>query len=264
MKINPIQFNFIQPKSYNTVSCPFRMNNGLQTDTVSFSGKTKNESSSSWYNDFYGIDKLEKLKPKHKGFIYKKVNDKDGNIKKVPIEVSIVKEEPDEFHIYDDWRHVGYVELSYITKEHCKEANVNLYKNYKDEGINGDRIIVNYVSNDEQCDYGGIGHLADLIEVACCQELGIKPNVVSESIHEAAPLHYLRGKRFVPYEKYGNKKALAHLKGQNPNKTIKEVIDKTPKGEKFKTPNLHSELVMYMPKEMIKDLEEELKEHPIF
>ena len=264
MKINPISLNFFQYKPQNTVTSPLRMNNGLQCDTVSFGADISNDHSSSWFNEFYGIDKLGKLKPKHKGTIYKKVKDKDGNINKVPVKVSIVKEEPDEFHFYDGHKNIGHVELSYITKEHCKEDKGYIFKNYKDEGIRGDRVIVNYVVNEEQGKYCGIGHLADLIEVAVCKELGIKPNVVSESLDEPAPLHYLRGKRFVPYEKYVNKKELQSLEGENPNKIIKQIIDETPKGEKFKVPKLHNDLVMYMPRDMIKKLEKELEENPIF
>ena len=265
MKITPIQFNFVQSKPQNTVSNPvsmIRMNKGLQCDTVSFSANAVSS-----HEDFYGREKLRELVPKHKGIIYKKVRDKDGNIiKKVPVEVDIVKIYADTFSFELDGEDLGYVELSYISKKNCRKArNDNyLYKDYKEEGIKGGRIIVDMLENDAEDEYGGIGHLADLLEVAVCKELGIKPNVVSESFSDATPMHYKRGKRFVPYEKYVSKGALRSLKGQNPNKSVKEEIDRTLEGEEFDTPDLYHELVMYMPKKMIKELEEELKEHPIF
>ena len=43
MRINPIQFNFVQNKPQNTVNRPLRMNNGLMTDVVSFTGTDKQE-----------------------------------------------------------------------------------------------------------------------------------------------------------------------------------------------------------------------------
>ena len=52
--------------------------------------------------------------------------------------------------------------------------------------------------------------------------------------------------------------------GKSPNETIKKIVENTPKGEKFDTSELKNTPLMYMPKEMIKELEKELEEHPIF
>ncbi|MBQ6516118.1 hypothetical protein IJI31_02950 [bacterium] len=261
MKITPIQFNFVQNKPQNTVSNPLRMNNGLQADTVSFSSSCRKEKTENPQKT------LKDCVPKHKGIIYRKVYDKRGKIiKKEPVEVDIVKDGPDIFTFQVDEESLGYVDLSYLTADECKKIKLNIYKNYKDEGIEGDRIRVDFVENQEPDEYGGMGHLADLLEVAACKELGIEPNIVSHSKKEAAPLHYLRGKRFIPYEKYCSRSDIRRLdlKGKNPNDTIKEIIKRTPKGEKFNTDELPFAPLMYMPKSMAKELEEELKEHPIF
>jgi len=259
MKINPVQFNFIQPKPQSRVTCPLRMKPALKADTVSFSGFTDDSS----------ISKLNSLVPKHKGIIYKKITDENGNVReKVPVEVDIVKTEPNVFMFKKDGRVLGRVELNYIPAEECdKSPFAVLSKTYKDEDIVGDRLEVQYIYNNDEKEYGGIGHLSDLVEVAVCKELGIKPNIVAYSFEDVAPLHYKRGKRFIPYEKYSSEceMDMYDLRGKNPNDTVREIVESTPKGEKFNTSSIPSEfLVMYMPKERVKELEEELKTHPIF
>ena len=262
MNISSIQFNFIQPKTQNTVNRPLCMKNELQTDTVSFSGLFRKEKKQE--------KDIKDLVPKHKGIIYKKVRDENGNVvKKVPVEVDIVKYKYDSatFDFMLDGENVGYVQLRYYPKEVCKRSKYyDSLKNYRREGIKGDRIIVDMVKNKKQDEYGGIGHLSDLLEIAVCNELGIEPNILSYSKKEAAPLHYLRGKRFIPYEKYCKRNELRqrNVKGKNPNDTIKEIIERTPKGEKFNTDELPFAPLMYMPKSVAKELEEEIKEHPIF
>jgi len=267
MNINPIQFNFIQSKPQKTANRPMLMNNGLKADTVSFSGNINEEDTTSIDRDFWGIAKLKKLEPKHKGIVYKKVCDENGKvIQKIPVEVDIVKTSPDVFSFIIDGEYRGFVELSYVSDEHRKEDKDCKYRNYKDEGIKGDRVIVEYLKNDCGNTYCGMGHLADLLEVAVCKELGIEPNVVSESTRSAAPLHYMRGKRFVPYKKYLSRydRKSMDVYGKSPNETIKKIIENTHEGEKFDTSEIKNTPLMYMPKEMIQELEEELKEHPIF
>jgi len=261
MKINPIQFNFVQARPQNTVNRSLYMNNELQADTFSFTGANKKDKKPKTLDD---------LVPKYKGIIYKKVRDKDGNIVKIPQEVNIVNRSCGTFDFDVDGNLVGYARLSYLPKEYCEKDSEfydgYLSKNYEDLGIVGDRIEVDFVENEKEKKYGGVGHLADLIEVACCKELGFKPNVVSVSLADAAPMHYKRGKRFVPYERYFSESELKdyNLKGKDPNETVREIIESTPKGKKFNTSELKTDPLMYMPKEMIKELEKELKEHPIF
>ncbi|MBQ6516122.1 hypothetical protein IJI31_02970 [bacterium] len=261
MKINSIQFNFIQNRPQRAVTCPLCMNNSLSADTVSFSGKSDEEDESK---------KIDDLKPKHKGIIYKKVRDKDGKIIKVPQEVKIIKRSGGTFDFKDGKELIGYARLEYIPASHCQKDSMYYddytTKNYEDLGIKNDRIEVEYVKNFDEKRYGGIGHLADLIEVAACKELGFEPNVVSVSVPSAAPLHYMRGKRFVPYDRYLDEFEMKKydLEGENPNDTIKGIIENKPEKGGFDTSSLGFELLMYMPKDMIKELEEELKEHPIF
>jgi len=271
MNINVLNFNGFQFNQKSKVTNPSPKFGRLMQDTVEISNKEtlKNEPfslSDSIMATLYGTDRMKYLEPEFKGTIYKKIKDENGKvIKKEPVEVDIVKPKADLFEFVHKGEKIGYVELSYVSGDKCKDdSDEPLYKNYKDEGIEGDRIVVNFLYNRKPEEYGGIGHLADLLEVAACKELGIKPNVVSETLDDAAPLHYLRGKKFVPYEKYCDERTLERLKGKNPNEIVKKTIEDTPSGEKFKKPALCSETVMYMPKDMIKELEEELKDHPIF
>ena len=166
MKINPIQFNLIQSKPQNRVSCPLCMNNSLDRDVFTFTGNTSVKDD---------IDKIGELVPKHTGFVYKKIKDEEGNVvDKVPVEVSIVKHTPDTFQFKQNDEVLGKVILKYIPAEKCKDnSSDDLYKNYKDEDVVGDRIEVGYLYNYEKENYGGIGHLADLVAVASCKELGI-------------------------------------------------------------------------------------------
>jgi len=254
MKVNPIQFNFIQSKPQSTANTHLRLNNQLQCDTVSFTGCEETSE-----------EKMKKLVPKHKGIIYKKITDKKGNVtKKIPVEVNIIKDSPEVFLFEKDGDIIGNVELCYIPKEYCGENALSpLCRDYKKEGVSGARIKVEFVENENEEQYGGIAHLADLIEVAVCKKLRIKPNIVSYSFDDAAPLHYLRGKRFIPFEKY-NKKLYEIHGNREPNEVVKEIIEKTPKGEKYDTSDIKDMFITYMPKEMIKELEKELEEHPIF
>ena len=258
MKITPISLNYIQQnKSQSAVSSLLHMNNALQADTVSFSGKDEEQKAKMLYD----------LYPKHKGIIYKKVKDEDGNVtEKIPVEVDIVKQY-DSFCFVRDGKILGYVQLTYVPEEDRKDVKHDyLYRNYKKEGIIGDRIIVDYLKNKYEDKYCGMGHLGDLVAVDACNKLGIEPNVVSESVPDAAPLHYMRGKRFVPYKKYLDRydRKSKDIFGKSPNETVKKIIENTPKGERFDTSEITQMPLMYMPKEMIKELEEELKEHPIF
>jgi len=263
MKINPIQFNFVQSKPQSTSNTHFRLNNQLQCDTVSFTSNTRTE-------------KMNKLVPRHKGIIYKKITDKDGYvIRKIPVEVDIIKAGPEKFRFMHKGDEVGYVQVSYIPRKECineiedYDSNEPLYKNYKDYGMVGARLGVDYVKNCNQEKYGGIGHLADLLEVACCKELGIKPKIISFSCISAAPFHYMRGKRFLPYGLYCSEKQMKKkdLYGKDFNETVKEIIEETPLWTEDDVPEFKDDdflPLMYVPKDMVRKLQKELKEHPIF
>jgi len=270
MDIKTVKFDCLQNKQNTKVNNTIPTFGMLNKDTLELNGKNNSSTRSSGFRDFimntlFGTKKFEKLVPKHKGIIYKKIKDTNGKvINKIPVEVDIVKTKPDKFEFQHNGEFVGSVQLSYISDKKCSnDSGDEFYKNYIEEGVVGDRIKVDFIENKKAEEYCGIGHLADLIEVACCNELGFEPNVVSESLPEVAPLHYLRGKRFIPFEKYCNiYKRFMHEK--EPNEIVKEIVEKTPKGEPFDTSAIKYNFIMYMPKEMIKELEEELKEHPIF
>lgn len=238
----------------------------LPCDTVSFSGNGKETSSlEQLFKELGGYDKLEKLEPKHQGTVYKKVRDEKGNvIEKIPVKVDIQKNYcAGSFKFVHDGEIIGTVELSYATNDDCEKTNAGTRKNYPGQGVTGDRIIVDYINNLKEEEYGGVGHLADLLEVAACKELGIEPNVVSLSLEESVPLHYVRGKRFMPFESY-HKERFERYGDKQPDDIAKEIVENTKKGEKFDTSSIKDTFITYMPKEMIKELEEELKEHPIF
>ena len=264
MNITAVNFNSFQYKQIGKSITPafcVQKNNTLNSDTVSFSGlfdvfkKEKTEQPQKTLND---------LVPKHKGIVYKKIRDEKGQvIEKIPVEVDIVKIGASDFEFEIDKKLIGGVRLGYFVRKGREDAYNELRRNYKKEGIKGDRIIAEYVYNCHEEEYGGIGHLADLVEVAACKELEIEPNVVSLSMTDAAPLHYLRGKRFVPFRKY-NKQYNWYYNRKNPNAMVKEIIENTPKGQKFDTSKIKHCFLTYMPKEMIKNLEAELEKHPIF
>ena len=268
MEIKFGNFNHFQNIPKQRITNPMSKLAPLKADTVSFSGNVSDDNKSvkdSIMDMLYGTDTLEKLVPKHKGIVYKKIKDANGKvIDKIPVEIDIVKTMPGEFQFQKDGEVIGTLELSYVSADKCGDDGVCfLHKNYKEEGIVGPRIIVNYVHNSKEEEYGGVAHLADLIEVAACKKIGFEPNVVSESFRNVTPLHYIRGKRFVPYEKYLSEYSLKKDK-KNPNEIVEKIIATTPKGQKYDASELNPNFVMYMPKEMIKELEEELKEHPIF
>ena len=258
MNIIPLQFNFIKSKPQSAVTSPLRMKSPVLKDTVSFSGNTE---------PVKKPDPLDKLVPKNQGVIYKKVRDKDGNVvKKERVEVDIVKTKANTFQFKKDKKVIGRVELRYIPEESCGDSSSfgGLGRNYEEEDITGARLAVDYLYNDCEEEYGGVGHLADLLEVAACKKLGIKPNVISYSVLDAVPLHYMRGKRFIPLNRF-DKKFSKYYDRENLNEVVREIVEKTPKGQNFDTSSIKAPFfVTYMPKEMIKELEEELKEHPIF
>ncbi|MBQ6516114.1 hypothetical protein IJI31_02930 [bacterium] len=252
MNISCLNFNMIKPvQNNNRQNCSYANLVGLHADTVTFTGINKKEKT------------LEDLVPKNKGTIYKKETDANGNTVKTSVKVDIVKSQPFEFTFIHDGEVIGKLDLTYIKKDEEGRYNGILDSDYENEGVIGSRIDAEYVENFKQDEYGGIAHLADLIAVAACKELGIKPNVVSLSLEDAAPFHYVRGKRFIPFKEY-HSDYYDFYDNKEPNDIVREIVENTPKGKNFDTLMIQHEFLTYMPKEMIEDLETELEKNPIF
>ena len=266
MNIPQIKINFAQNYQHNRVTNPLNKTSCLSKDTVSFGENVQIMSDLRDIDITFSDDEVfEQLIPQHKGMVYKKVKNRDGSVKKVPTEVEIVNDGNGYFIFNDGKKLVGIAVLRYYKKDYdYDDVDFNaLHKDYKEEGIVGDRIEVDYIENNDEAKYGGVAHLADLLEVACCKKLGIKPNIVSLSLANASPLHYKRGKRFVPFELYCRKYNDIY-KGKEPNDILKEIVEATPYGRKFNTSKIKHAFLMYMPEDLINKYEAELEEHPIF
>jgi hypothetical protein len=125
-------------------------------------------------------------------------------------------------------------------------------------------VHVTFITNMNPQLYKGVGALADQIEVEHCMQRGLKDfRIVSEAALNSHALHYLRGKRFIdPKDPEERKSLLEKFQTFNINDIVKSIIEKTPKGERFKTSFL-GQINMFMPKEMIKKYMEIAKEHPV-
>jgi len=222
-----------------------------------FKAKTPEEESKNYLS-------LGKAIPKNKGIAYKKVKQKNGAIEKIPIKVTIEKESGNEFIFKDGEKVIGGAQLTLITKDDIPRlfSRQIMLKDYPEVGITGDRIVVNLIKNKDEEKYGGIGHLADLIEVGCCKKLGIEPNIISLSMNTALPIHYKRGKRFIPFELY-DKNLAEKYNNADPNDIVKEIIDNAEETGEFEN-NIEDYFLMYMPKDLVEQYEKELKENPIF
>ena len=109
-------------------------------------------------------------------------------------------------------------------------------------------IEVDYVENMQPQLYSGFGKIADQIEVEHCMKRGLSYfNIESYAGLNSHALHYLRGKRFFSEE--------AETK-------VREIIAKTPKGEKFNTKSL-GKIRMYMPLDLIEKYQAIIKKAPL-
>lgn len=153
----------------------------------------------------------------------------------------------------------GYVEISncFDVKEYEYKQLVNpkLLANYPKMGIVGPRIIVEYLQNWNSDRIGGIGKLADRIEVQHCIKNNIEPNIVSEADFGSHIAHYLRGKRFFPLKKGSNDYNffIENYGTANVNKVIEKLLKNAEDGEKTDVSSWGL-LPMYMPKERAKKI----------
>ena len=194
---------------------------------------------------------------RNKGQIYKKVTDcTTGKTTKQPIEVDVEVDERKSWDqtVYtfkDKGKDVGYVILENHLNIPDWQKIYLLTSDIPEFGIVGDRVIVQHLMNLDQANYAGIGELADRITVEHCNRLGIKPVVIAEASYNSHVAHYKRGKRYL----YSNE-------NNNPNNIIKEIIEKTPEGEKCNT-GFMGMLISYMPDELIEKIQQYLSKNPI-
>ena len=214
------------------------------------------------------------LNPLDKGYIYKKVfNKQKGIIQKIPQEVNIAKSTEGintSYYFLDPKTktEIGYVIIVDWSKDFFYNdiESPKLLEDFPEQGIEGNRISIDYLQNNDENQYSGIGKLADQIAVEYCLQEGLEPNIVSLADTNSHAAHYKRGRRFFPLNKNDTEinyeDFVKKYKTDDPNKVIEEKIAATPSGEKTDTSDLYG-LYMYMPQEVIKKYLEEIKRNPI-
>ena len=202
--------------------------------------------------------------PKRTGVIWDK--EKNKQIKVVILKSSKGKNDT-AYHFMSPnlKKEYGYVYLSFC--DHPKEAysssffDSEIYLNYPEQHVTGPRVVVDFLQNNNDSKYGGIGKLADKTTVRHCLENGIEPVIVSVADCDSHVAHYLRGKRFLPLPKDSEAQKFFMKKygSTDVNKILEKLIaDADKKGEKVDltgwgfTP-------MYMPQELAQKYINELK-----
>ena len=206
--------------------------------------------------------------PLEKGVIYKKIhNKKTGSIKKVPFTCDIAKSKSNWTTTYyflepKTKKEIGFVSISdwaLMPKNPIfrKMQDSQLFRDFPRLGVIGDRITVDYLQNNNENLYSGIGKLADQIAVEYCLKRGIKPNIISAAEPNSLAAHYKRGKRFLPFDKECT--YYERYKDIDPNELIKNLLKET---KKIDTSDLHG-FYTYMPKDLIKYYLLQIIQNPI-
>lgn len=144
--------------------------------------------------------------------------------------------------------------------------NSALLDNYPELGITGKRVSIEYLQNNNEELYAGIGTAADQLAVEYCLKNGFKPNITSVADYESHIAHYNRGRRFFEISKndididaYEFLEQFGTLK---PDKIIETRISSAKKGEHIDTSDLGA-LHMYMPQEVIQKYLQKIAENRI-
>lgn len=216
--------------------------------------------------------------PLDKGTIYKKViNEKTDKIEKEPMTVDIAQSkdgctvsyyflEPETqeeigFVIIEDWRMARFNPVFDYYLDNSK-----LIDDFPEQGIEGERISIEYLQNNNEEKYSGIGRLADQIAIEYCLRENIEPNIISLAEPNSHAAHYKRGRRFLPVDKYDKDidyyEFVKEYGTDDPNKIIEERIAQTPKGKKVDTSDLFG-IYMYMPQDVVQAYLKQIKEHPV-
>lgn len=159
----------------------------------------------------------------------------------------------------------GYVEFT-LCKNPDELAPVylggeRLLKNYPEYGIEGPRVIVEWLENHNDSRYSGMGKLADKIAVKHCLDNNIKPVIISEADWGSHVAHYKRGKRFLPLtqdmpmysflkERYGT---------SDVNEILRQLVAKSEMTGEYVNIMKWQPITMYMPQELAQKYANELK-----
>ena len=112
--------------------------------------------------------------------------------------------------------------------------------------------------------YGGIEKLALKIAVANCLKRNLKKfEITGDAIDNSHAIHYLAGMRFNKIDNQYRAENVKRLYGTDDvNKVIKSIIQNTPNKGRYYTSILGC-VKMYMKKNVIKNIIEYLKQHPV-
>lgn len=226
---------------------------------------------------------FEKIKvnfnPENRAIIYKKVKDpKSGKVKKVPCEVYVAESKKDgwqtTYHFIekDMKTEAGYVTIDDWSKLKKDSTMWSVYENsalldeYPKLGVTGKRVSVEYLQNNNEALYAGIGTAADQLAVEYCLKNGFKPNITSVADYESHIAHYNRGRRFFEISKddidIDAYEFLEQFGTLNPNKIIEERMVAAKAGERIDTSDLGA-LHMYMPQEIIQNYLDKIAKNKI-
>ena len=213
--------------------------------------------------------------PAQKAVIYKKVfNPETKTIQKIKQTVNIAVSKDKwytTYHLLEPQtnRELGYVTICDFEKaKNYKFSSLfmdsKLSKDYPEAEIFGPRISIEYLQNNFENEYSGIGKTADQIAIEYCIQNNINPQIVSLAEEGSLIAHYKRGRRFLGFEKENNeiKKLINDYGTDDPNEIIAKMISNTKNSEHINCDALGS-LYMYMPQNIIEKYIKLIKESPI-
>lgn len=196
------------------------------------------------------------------GHIYNKKTKED-------VVVEILKEKNEHFittyHFVSPTskKYHGYVTLALLDEpkkyDSCYEGyEKKVLDDYPELDIVGPRAIVDYLRNNDEQEYGGVGLLADKLGVKHCLDNGFPPLIISEAAKNSHIAHYKRGKRFLPLKPESNeyKFFMERYGTADVNKIIKTSLEQS-NGEKLdirEWPNL----IMRLSEEKVEQYRKEL------
>lgn len=213
-------------------------------------------------------EKIEaKIIAVNKKILVKKTFDpKTQQIKNIPTEVNIaMTQDADKITYYfldpKTNEEIGYTTITDLQKSMKNKlfqmffSDSPLIKNYPQIGINGERVSIDSVQNNNQKSFGGVAQVAENLAIEYCIKNNIKPNILSIAAYNSHAAHYKRGARF-----FNVTDGAIELKDYN--KIIADRIKHhTGKGEIY-TEDLGN-LYMYLPAEILKKHIASVKNEPI-